>query len=149
MEPVDVTLDEYPVFADSLLADLPKVKGQATVVALQGDLGAGKTTTTQAIAACLGVEETVTSPTFVVQKNYATQDQRWSKLVHIDAYRIEDLRELGPLRLSELWYASDTLVVVEWPERIKEALPSHVSWFQLTALNDVTRRIEPVAPHES
>ena len=145
MQAVDVTRDMYPTIVSDLLQEwslTPSTK--ATVVALQGDLGAGKTTLTQAIARTLGVTEVVTSPTFVVQKIYPISHERWVQLVHIDAYRIEDLSELGPLRISELWLQPNLLVIIEWPERIFEALPTETYALRLTTIDTETRRLEPV-----
>ena len=145
MQPVDVTRDSYVNFVTSFLSNVSPASDKATVLALQGELGAGKTTLTQEIASALGVSETVTSPTFVVQKIYPTNDARWSQLVHIDAYRIEDRSELGPLRISELWCQPATLVVLEWPERILHDLPEDVTILRLTSVDETTRRIEPIS----
>ena len=75
------------------MAQTQKSEG-AVVCALHGDLGAGKTTFTQTLARELGVEEIVTSPTFVIMKNYELTNQPFEKLVHIDAYRIEEIDEM-------------------------------------------------------
>jgi len=53
-------------------------------------------------------------------------------LVHIDAYRIESMDELGPLNFQRLLEQPNTLIIVEWPERIIEALPSTAQWFSIT-----------------
>ncbi len=103
----------------------------ATVLALTGDLGAGKTTLAQAIARELGVQAPVQSPTFVISKYYDTADGRFDRLVHVDAYRIEEESELAPLRWDELLRLPRTLIVVEWPERIKGALPPTAHWYRL------------------
>ena len=145
MQPVYVKLDSYPTVVSTLLEWLPPATERATVLALQGELGAGKTTLTQAIATALGVADTVTSPTFVVQKNYLAANQHWTQLVHIDAYRIEDSSELGPLRITELWQQPATLVVLEWPERIFSALPSDTSVLRLSTIDNTTRHIEPIS----
>ena len=96
----------------------------ATIIALRGDLGAGKTTFTQALGAHLGITEPITSPTFVVMKEYDIEHKHFDQLVHIDAYRIEDVSEAGPLHLQELFEQSRTLICLEWPEKIAEILPS-------------------------
>ncbi|MEX0909764.1 MAG: tRNA (adenosine(37)-N6)-threonylcarbamoyltransferase complex ATPase subunit type 1 TsaE [Candidatus Paceibacterota bacterium] len=105
----------------------------ALLLLLKGDLGAGKTTFVQALARELGVNEKVTSPTFVIQKEYTPRapEEPYSKsshdferLIHIDAYRLESLSELETLGWSE--YISDTKAVValEWPERV-EGVENH------------------------
>ena len=94
----------------------------AVVLALHGELGAGKTTFMQVLARQLGVTEVVTSPTFVVMKQYeATREVK--ALVHIDAYRIEDEDEMRPLGFTELLKARGTLICIEWAERIQNLLP--------------------------
>ena len=103
----------------------------ATVVGLTGDLGAGKTTLSQSIARHLGVTDTVVSPTFVIAKMYITSDSRFEQLIHIDAYRIEDIQELDPLGWEGMVHSPKTLILVEWPERITEALPPHTMHFHI------------------
>ena len=99
----------------------------ATVVTLSGDLGAGKTTFAQGIAKALGVEEAVTSPTFVIEKVYALADQKWLRLVHIDAYRLKGVHELEVLGWKELIADPGNLIVIEWPERVPGAIPGHAT----------------------
>jgi tRNA threonylcarbamoyladenosine biosynthesis protein TsaE len=119
---------ELPQLATAVLEKLTAIQvksGAAAVLALHGDLGAGKTTFMQTLANSLGVSEEVTSPTFVVMKQYMLEEQAWDELVHMDAYRIEDIDELGPLRFSELLERNDVILGVEWAEHIAAALPAH------------------------
>ena len=95
--------------ADTLL-DLASATPQPAVIALNGDLGAGKTTFVQALAKLIKAEQVPNSPTFVVMKSYGAGHQLWKKLVHIDAYRLETLDELGPLRFDELLLKKDTII---------------------------------------
>jgi len=96
----------------------------ATVVTLSGVLGAGKTTFAQGVAKALGVEEIVTSPTFVIEKIYALQDQKFARLIHIDAYRLKGAHELEVLGWKELLADSGNLILLEWPEKVAEAIPA-------------------------
>lgn len=105
-----------------ILSILPQKK-QAHVLALKGDLGAGKTTFTQHLATTLGVTEHVLSPTFVIMRRYDTSNEQFPKLVHIDAYRVEDERELDVLRLEEIYKEPGTIVCIEWPERVPAHIP--------------------------
>jgi tRNA threonylcarbamoyladenosine biosynthesis protein TsaE len=89
------------------------------VIALSGDLGAGKTTLTQGIAKGLGIDESVTSPTFVLIKHYSGDRVG---LTHIDLYRLESEEEALALDLDELFYG-DSVVVVEWPDRFMSVFP--------------------------
>jgi tRNA threonylcarbamoyladenosine biosynthesis protein TsaE len=106
----------------------------ATVVALAGDLGAGKTTFVKQIAEILGITETVTSPTFVIMKSYETEDLVFETLVHMDAYRIEDDSAMRPLNFETILSQSKTLVCIEWAERISTFLPANTIKIDLDAL---------------
>lgn len=97
----------------------------ASILALHGDLGAGKTTFTQSLAKELGVTEHVTSPTFVIMKGYELEGQKYKNLFHIDAYRIEDVDEMRPLGFTALLAQKDTIVCIEWAENISELLPEN------------------------
>ena len=114
----------------------------AVVVALLGELGAGKTSFAQQIAHLLGVTDAVTSPTFVIQKNYATTDADFKHLVHIDAYRIEDLAELKVLGFEKLLHKPDTLILIEWANRIESLLPQDALCVSFLHEDDSTRRVE-------
>ena len=142
MEPVCVTLKEYPQIIQSILKDITVVSETATVLALHGDLGVGKTTFTQILAAELGVTDFVTSPTFVIQKIYPTRDKRWGRLVHIDAYRLDGFDNIEPLRLTDLWNEPTNLVVIEWPERIASHVPKQAIHIQFSVVDEFTRRVE-------
>ena len=80
------------------------------VIVLSGELGAGKTAFTKALAAALGVKETVLSPTFTMVKEYKGENLG---LYHFDLYRIEDEAELEELGLDE-YFSSDAVTVIEW-----------------------------------
>ena len=104
-------------------ASAKKQPGRATLITLEGNLGAGKTTLVQAVARELGVEEAVQSPTYVLMKKYELVGQPFKKLVHLDLYRLNDKEEFAALRPSEFLADPDALVCVEWPERVGDALP--------------------------
>ena len=115
--------------------------GQANLLALSGDLGSGKTTFVQALARALGVVEIVQSPTFAILKMYNTTDSRFKQLFHMDAYRIDDLNELGPLRFAELLATPNTLFCIEWAEKIKELLPVHTIFMNIESTEENSREI--------
>lgn len=122
--------DEMAREAERFLIELEPRENEATVVALSGELGAGKTTFAQALAHSLGVEETVNSPTFVIEKIYSLSNQRWQRLVHVDAYRLKNADELRALGWDEIVADPANLVVIEWPENVSDAIPEtaqHVS----------------------
>ena len=133
--------------AKAFLAKLKPEKNRATIVALYGDLGAGKTTFTQTIGKEMKIKSKVKSPTFVIMKKYAIskeaalqkfsggQDEasgRWRKLLqgnpfkflfHIDAYRLKDEHELPHLGWNEIISNKEHLVFIEWPENIIKGMP--------------------------
>lgn len=92
-----------------------------TILAVQGNLGAGKTTFIQSLAATLGVKRFVPSPTFSIMRTYKLQKKYGSinRLVHVDAYRLKDETELQVLDLDEELADGQSILVVEWPERIE------------------------------
>lgn len=95
----------------------------AAVMALHGDLGVGKTTFMQTLARALGVTDYVTSPTFVIMKRYDVDDTVWKTLIHIDAYRVENIDEMRPLRFGELLADKELIIGIEWAEQIASLLP--------------------------
>lgn len=115
---------------------------QATVVALKGDLGAGKTTFVQGAAKALGVREQITSPTFVIEKIYPLTEQKFEQIVHIDAYRLKNAHELATLGWEEVLKNSSKLVFIEWPERVRELIPRTATTFTLRFIDEQTRGIE-------
>ena len=137
-----VAKSEITVLAQEIVAMLKKEPtAGATVVALHGDLGAGKTTLVQAIGAHLGVIEHITSPTFTIMKQYETTDSHFETLVHMDAYRIDDLLELGPLRFDALLAEPKTLLCIEWAEKIKAALPANILTIALEIADEEARTV--------
>lgn len=118
------TLAELEAEAHRFASGLSPLKRGATLVTFSGELGAGKTAFAKAIARFLGVEETVTSPTFVLEKVYLLPEGRpFRRLVHIDAYRLEKGADLAPLGFDELMKDQSNLILFEWPERVGDALP--------------------------
>ncbi|MDR0852703.1 MAG: tRNA (adenosine(37)-N6)-threonylcarbamoyltransferase complex ATPase subunit type 1 TsaE [Clostridiales Family XIII bacterium] len=90
-----------------------------TVIALVGDLGAGKTTLSKAIAEGLGVTECVTSPTFTILCEYRTGRL---PLFHFDVYRLDDPEEMENIGYEDYFYGNG-VTIVEWADKIEELLP--------------------------
>jgi tRNA threonylcarbamoyladenosine biosynthesis protein TsaE len=127
--------------ATHVLAQLTATE-RAAVVALSGDLGAGKTTLTQALARLLGVTESVTSPTFVLMKQYLLPPGgSFTALVHIDAYRLEDASELAVLDFAALCATPRLLICIEWPERVADLIPRDAYRITLTEASPTGRTI--------
>lgn len=142
--------EELRAYAAEIVSKLNPGRA-ATVVALSGDLGAGKTCFVQGVAAALGVREQVASPTFVIEKIYplpllaqaesapsegdikradeaslsrAKSGKGWQRLIHIDAYRLKSAEELSVLHWSDLIADPANLVLIEWPEQVPGAVPA-------------------------
>jgi len=99
-----------------------KMKG-GEVVALYGNLGAGKTTFAQAFAKALGVQERVQSPTFIFMHEHRLKRKSGpSYFVHADAYR-GGLPELRSISIEEYFGRPDAVVLIEWADRVKGLLP--------------------------
>jgi len=98
----------------------------ATVIALSGDLGAGKTTFSQGLLKALGVRRRVISPTFLLVRPYELSHQNYSRAFHIDCYRLKHAHELRALGFSEMINNPKHLVLIEWPELIEELLPEKI-----------------------
>ena len=104
-----------------------------------GFLGAGKTTLIREIAARLGSDDVVTSPTFAIINQYAAAEGR--TLYHFDFYRIDRLEEAYDFGYEE-YFDSGDLCLVEWPEKIEPLLPENTMNVRITALSEQERRIE-------
>ncbi|MEX2012886.1 MAG: tRNA (adenosine(37)-N6)-threonylcarbamoyltransferase complex ATPase subunit type 1 TsaE [Candidatus Levyibacteriota bacterium] len=98
---------------------------QGTVIALYGELGAGKTTFVQGMAKSLGVKNRILSPTFIIVRKYKIDDKRLKikDFYHIDLYRIENEKGLEGLGIEEVLSDKDAIVAIEWAEKLKSKLP--------------------------
>ena len=114
----------------------------ATIVALSGDLGAGKTTLTQSISRELGIHENVISPTFVIMKSYKINTGKHEQLIHIDAYRLNSAKELITLGWQEIISDPKNLVLIEWPERVEEIIPKNAQRILLSHKSEDEREID-------
>lgn len=135
------TLEELDAEAARFVVGLALRPDGATLVTLSGELGAGKTAFTKAIAKALGVTETVTSPTFVLEKIYGLTKSVFRRLIHIDAYRLESGAELAPLGFDELMQDPNNLILLEWPEKVAGALLEPATRVMLTARPDGSHAI--------
>lgn len=118
----------------------------AHVLGLRGELGAGKTAFVKALARRLGIADEVTSPTFVIMKFYECGEDPEKKipfknLVHIDAYRVESPDEMRVLRFEEILKEPQTLICVEWAERVASLLPLHTLFLDFLIRKDDVREI--------
>lgn len=127
-----------------------------SILALRGDLGAGKTTFVQGLLEELGAEKPYVSPTFVIMKQYdlpaplrgALQAGLVTpsmtgicRVYHVDAYRIDDSADMEKLGFDEWCADPQGLVLVEWPEKIAPLLPENTKTISLRWLSDTDREI--------
>lgn len=168
MKYISHSIEETTEFAKKFLQTLA-TRGEAfsaTVVGLYGNLGAGKTTFTQCLAKKLGTTETITSPTFVIEKIYpihhrpstafpqgyqTTSPQSspqfklpFTQLIHIDAYRLEKGAELAVLGFERLLNDPKNLILIEWPERVADIMPKDHIQLKFEFVDENTRTMEVV-----
>ncbi len=103
-----------------------QVRENALVFGLYGNLGAGKTTFTKKLVRALGGIDTVTSPTFILERIYQLKNNyNLDNLAHIDAYRFETDKEAEVLQLDKKIKMQNMCVVIEWPELAGAHMPPH------------------------
>ena len=149
------SLEELNTFVVSLANDVIEhckkhKKNKATIFALQGDLGAGKTTFSKSFIGSFGVKETVTSPTFVIEKIYKIpnnksprrQASRFRNIIHIDAYRLTGGEDLEVLGWKEISNNPENIILIEWPEMVEDVLPEDVHRIKFKVVDENSREIE-------
>lgn len=109
------------------------------VVLLHGDLGTGKTTLTKGIARAMGVTDAVSSPSFALVNEYARPSLR---LAHLDLYRLNDPEDLESIGFLELTSSTDSIVIVEWPERAGDSLPDRFLLVELVVAGEDERVLQ-------
>lgn len=128
----------------------------ALVLAMQGDLGGGKTTFIQGLARGLGIKENITSPTFVILKKFEipllhqcpgkpqlhfARNDRGSLFYHIDAYRLEKPEDLTDLAIEGILSDTNNIVAIEWSEKIQKILPKNAIKIKFEFIDEKTRKI--------
>ena len=128
------SLDELDKVTEAVIDSL----NGRTVVAFDAPMGAGKTTLISRIAALLGAEDSVTSPTFAIVNQYEGTERT---IYHFDMYRIERVEEALDFG-SEEYLSSGELCLVEWPEKIEPLLPDDTMVVRIKIISDTARRFE-------
>lgn len=128
------SLSELERVAEEILSLI----GERRVVLLRGGMGAGKTTLVSRIAAQLGAEDTVTSPTFALVNQY---EGREGTIYHFDFYRINRVEEVFDFGYEEYFYSGE-LCFVEWPEMVEGLLPEDAMEVRITVGDDDKRIFE-------
>ncbi|HAC72096.1 MAG TPA: tRNA (adenosine(37)-N6)-threonylcarbamoyltransferase complex ATPase subunit type 1 TsaE, partial [Porphyromonadaceae bacterium] len=117
--------------------------GNDKVFAFYGAMGAGKTTFIKAVCEGLGVQETITSPTFAIINEY--RDNEGNSIYHFDFYRIHKLEEAFDFGYEDYFY-SGNLCFIEWPELVEPLLPGNTVKVYITGTDAGTRTIETKKP---
>jgi tRNA threonylcarbamoyladenosine biosynthesis protein TsaE len=107
------------------------------VIAMTGTLAAGKTTITKGIARALGIEDTITSPTFCLISEYSGK----MPLYHMDVYRLEGSEDFANLGVEDMLYG-DGVCIIEWSEKVKSELPKKTIFMTITPLENGERDIQ-------
>ncbi len=131
-------ISESPEETEKIAAALAKTLSSGSVVALTGELGAGKTCFAKGLAEGMGIKGYVKSPSFTILNIYG---EGRLPFYHIDLYRIENKLELVDLGLDEYVYGRG-VTVIEWAERIEDELPPNTITVKLSYEGETKRRIE-------
>ncbi len=106
------------------------------VILIIGEVGTGKTTLIKEYCKLIGVEEIVNSPTYTLINEYQNKS---GKIVHMDLYRVEDIKEINELGLFE--YLDKNIVIIEWPEIILKMIDVKYSLINITYINEKERKL--------
>jgi len=130
------SLNDTKKLAKDVVEKIRRIKNnkRAVIIALQGDLGAGKTTFVQFFAKAVGIKNKLTSPTFVLMKKY-------KNLYHIDCYRIRDAKDILALDFKEIISFPQNIVLIEWAEKIRKILPRDTMWIKFKIVSEKERLI--------
>lgn len=132
---VNFTLDQIQGAAIKLLS---AARGHK-VIALHGDMGAGKTTLIHALCEAMGVKDIVTSPTFSIINQYKTV--KGETVYHMDLYRIKDEQEATNAGVEDCLYSGD-ICLVEWPEKAPGIFPEDTLHITISSVDDYTRKLK-------
>ncbi len=120
-----------------------KPKKAAQVLALEGELGAGKTTFLQGLARGLGITEKILSPTFIIMRNFKIREKSggFENFYHIDCYRIMEPKEILDLGFKKIIANPKNIVAIEWAGRIKGVLPRSSITVKFSFIDKKTRKM--------
>lgn len=127
------SLTEIDAIARKIIAENPQA-----VILFNGQMGSGKTTLIKAITRALGVEETVSSPTFSLINEYKTASG--DRIYHFDAYRLKDETEAYAIGMDEYLYSGEWCFV-EWAEKVRGLIPEAHSVIDISLAEGGNRRL--------
>lgn len=113
------------------------------ILLLVGELGAGKTTLVKGLATGLKIQFEITSPTFTLMNTYPVDSDKIKTLVHIDTYRLKDEEELLEIGVEDYLGKTDTVCIIEWPEKIAGLLKGKkIKTIKISHLKENQRQIK-------
>lgn len=112
------------------------------IIALYGDLGSGKTTLSQYIGGFLGASGVISSPTFLILKEYSLPKSEFLSFYHLDLYRLRNRKELEDIGLVDIISQKKGITIIEWPELADGILPERTKKINLSFVDESTRKIE-------
>jgi len=118
-----------------------KIGKSSKVLALEGDLGGGKTVFLKGLAKGLGIKEKVLSPTFIILRKFQIASTKFKNFYHIDCYRIEKPKEILDLGFKEILNNPKNIVAIEWANKIKKILPKRTLKIKFKILGKKEREI--------
>jgi tRNA threonylcarbamoyladenosine biosynthesis protein TsaE len=132
MELVAYKEDDLIAVASNLLQHL----GERKIIALNGQMGAGKTTFIRYLCKAMGVEDAVSSPTYGYVNEY--ESSFYGSVYHFDLYRLNTLEEAYDIGIEEYLY-KDAICIIEWPEIIRAILPDETMWVEIEVSEEGNR----------
>lgn len=105
-----------------------KKTAKALILALSGELGAGKTTFIKGFSKALGIREKILSPTFVLIHKHRLHASYFTNLYHIDAYRLKSEKDLLKLGIKEIFTNPENIVMIEWADKVRKIIPKNATW---------------------
>lgn len=132
---ISSSVDETKNFAKNIAMDLKTPQ----LIALYGNLGSGKTTFVQGLAAGLGIKKRVLSPTFVFVREYQLDNKKM--FFHVDLYRLDSSRDIATIGLSDILKTRNAIIAIEWPEKIEKLLPASTIKINFDTTGEKSRKI--------
>lgn len=132
-----------------ILGDLLPPSGRSLILALSGELGAGKTIFAQGVGEYLGISRIINSPTFVIMKRYdisresstPKKFQGIKNFYHFDCYRINSSDEILELGWQDIIAEAGSIILIEWAELIRDIIPKSAVWIEIKNIDENTREI--------
>lgn len=139
MNQVTKSIQETKQLAQNTASEL---KG-GEILALSGELGAGKTTFVKGLAEYFGIAAEVSSPTFTLIQEYKINDPKLTinKLIHVDCYRLNSEKELIDIGIQDYLDEPKSVTIIEWAEKVKTVIPAKATWIKFEHGSNINERI--------